>query len=454
VVNNVRYRCEVGHRLHKQYTSLAQQATLHHALAQARSSPSAASLSGASSGYAAGYAAGCASYGNAAAYYPQHPAPQFLHQAQGYPPQAPSPADAQLQEQQQQQGCYVYSPPAQQCSSPATTGYSPGTTSFTPTPMASQGIYGSRSPTAYELQLLAVQSPHVHVVTPQRMYANPRMAVSAAQQSGYLSGPLFARPLGTAHLFQTQQLSQYAPQSQYASQTQYVSQPQYVAQPQYSCQYMVPSAVTSPTQDYPEMGLRARSYTEGSDPGCNANMYLPVPQQQHAGYVAAGPHYSGTAMVASSPPAVSQMMQAQSGMYYVSQQQPAAQAPQVVYQYVAAPAAPVSATSAAPAVSQEEGEDPEALSPRSSVCMSCSSNEHLGMRPRANSGLAPPPSPVCEKARLLRFPQVGYAAHPAVVYVTPPGSARDAHQYMQSQCVYQDQQLESDAGAMTVSPTL
>jgi hypothetical protein len=74
VVNNVRYRCEVGHRLHKQYTSLAQQATLHHALAQARSSPSAASLSGASSGYAAGYAAGCASYGNAAAYYPQHPA--------------------------------------------------------------------------------------------------------------------------------------------------------------------------------------------------------------------------------------------------------------------------------------------------------------------------------------------------------------------------------------------
>jgi hypothetical protein len=445
VVNNVRYRCEVGHRLHKQYTSLAQQATLHHALAQARSSPSTASLSGASSGYAAGYAAGCASYGNAAAYYPQHPAPQYQHQAQGYPTHAPAPAEGQ-----QQHACYVYSSPAQQCSSPATTDlYSPGTTSFTPTPMASQGIYGSRSPTAYDLQMLALQSPQVHVVTPQRVYANPRMAVSAAQQAGYLSGALVARPLGAAHLFQPQQVGQYVPQPQYTSQAQYVSQPQYVPQPQYSCQYMVPSAVTSPTQDYPEMGLRARSYTEGSDPGCNANMYMSAPQQQHAGYIAASSHFSGTAMVASSPPTAPQMLQ-----YYMAQQQPAVQAPHVVYQYVTAPAVPVSATSAAPAVSQEEGEDREEQSPRSSVCMSCSSNEHLGMRPRANSGLAPPPSPVCEKARLLRFPQVGYAAHPAVVYVTPPGSARDAHQYVQSQCVYQDQQLDCDAGAMTVSPTL
>jgi hypothetical protein len=386
VVNNVRYRCEVGHRLQKEFATLAQQATSYHALAQARSSPPTASFPGVSSsyspGYAAGYAAGCASYGNATdnhnAYYAKDATQQYQHQA------------------------------LSQCSSPATTAHYPlcttPTTPFTPTCMTPQVAYGSRSPAAYELQMLAVQSPQVHVVTPQRVYANPRMAVNAAQQAGYLSGPLLAQPLGA---FQPQQLSQYAPQTQYASQTQYVSQPQYVPQLQYSCQYMVPATVTPPPQACPELGLRARSYTEGSDRGYHPSTPLSpthVMVSSPRGTYAAGP----------------QVVQTQPAVYYVAQQQPTAQAPQVMHPYATAPAAPVS-TTGGPEVPQVEEEDPETQSPRSSVsprtCCSCSCSERSGVH---GSRAQQTPSPAFEGQRMLRFPQVGGAAQPVVVYAASP----------------------------------
>jgi hypothetical protein len=399
VVNNVRYRCEVGHRLQKEFTVLAQQATSHHALAQAHSSPSTASLPDASSayspGYAAGYAAGCASYGNATdncnAYYARDVTPQYQQQA------------------------------LSQYSSPATTAHYPlcttPTTPFTPTCMTPQVAYGSRSPAAYELQMLAVQSPQVHVVTPQRVYANPRMAVSAAQQAGYLSGPLLARPLGA---FQPQQVGQYVPQPQYTSQAQYALQPQYVQQPQYSCQYVVPSTVTPPPQAYPEIGLRARSYTEGSD-----RCYHPSAPLSPTHVMVSSPR--GT--YADAP----QMVQTQPAVYYVAQQQPAAQAPQVMHPYVTAPAAPVSTTGSTPEVPQEEEEDPATQSPRSSVsprsCCSCSCSERSGV----HGSRAQQPSPAFEGQRMLRFPQVGGAALPAVVYAASP-----VPQYvpMSSQSVY------------------
>jgi hypothetical protein len=392
VVNNVRYRCEVGHRLQKEFATLAQQATSYHALAQARSSPSTASLPGVSSayspGYAAGYAAGCASYGNAAdcynAYYAQDATQQYQQQA------------------------------LPQCSSPATTAHyhqcTTPTTPFTPTCMTPQVAYGNRSPAAYELQMLTVQSPQVRVVTPQRVYANPRMAVSAAQQAGYLSGPLLARPLGA---FQPQQASQYVSQAlyssqpQYASQPQYVPQAQYVSQPQYSCQYMIPATVTPPPQAYPGVALRARSYTDGTDPG-----YHPSAPQSPSQVLVPSPR--GTSAAAQ------QMVQTQPTVYYVAQQQPAAQALQVMYPYVTAPAAPVSPTGGAPDVPQQEEEDPATQSPRSSVsprsCCSCSCSERSGV----HGGRVQPPSPAFEGQRMLRFPLVGGAALPAVVCAASP----------------------------------
>lgn len=302
VVDNVRYRCELGRRLQKQYASLTQQHTyatgpgvpMAMAVPVPMAVPTVIPVMPAQ-GYASAYQGvqGYMPYGNEQDYngaggYPQEQASyQFQQQPMeqqqrssphGSPPSSPPrqrdyqqhqhEAQAQQQAQQQQQ--------QQQMLSQAQL-YSLRSSSFSPTHMVSQILNSNRSPSNYELQMLRALTPHAqgqgqsHLVTPQRAYNTPYGSNPAAgQQQSY--GSVMVTPIST-------QMSgvlspppmQYIPQSQQGSTMQY-------AYPYYST-----SLASTPTNANPEHGLRSRSMSSdaatavGYSNGMQQQMMMPVP---------------------------------------------------------------------------------------------------------------------------------------------------------------------------------
>jgi hypothetical protein len=475
VINCVRYRSEVGHRLHKQYTTLAQQADFLHTLSHA--SPTMHSA------YAAAYPAGYVQYGNGSEYYPsyytQDPAQQYqsqaLAQAQAQSVSARPMTPVRAHDPH---NCYAYTSPPRQMVSPSTGHYPSGTT-YAPVPTSPPVFYGNCSPAAYEPQMLAAQSPQIHVVAPQKMYASAYMAANASQQMGYLSGgALHAPPLAAAHAYQAQQQAQYAAQSQYAY------------------PYVVRSPSTTPTHSYPEMGLRAHSISSdsatvgyaasasmspqqvpmSSPQASYMNVYMASQAtQQHAGYATSMPH----------------VVQVQPSMYYLPQQQSTV-SPRYAYPYVVVPPASTTAGNGSHEVSPRSAAHSESVlgadmphMPEGDECcsqyseigdsapqtprgasspasarghLSCSCSEQLGLHLEVDTGLAPPPpSPAAAVGgqRVLRFPQVGGAARtPPVPFITPADCAQDVLQFMhaQPQGLYQNQKMGSDTDDMSVSP--
>jgi hypothetical protein len=485
VINCVRYRCEVGHRLQKHGTTLVQQAVFLHALSQTHSLPAV------HSDYAAAYSTGYLQYGNGSEYFPTYTQDhaqhyqQYQHQdsAQPYEHQAPASTQAQSQavsapmtpaRTADPRTCYAYASQQYQVVSPPSH-YPPGTTTYTPMPMSPPVFYGSCSPGPYEPQMFAAQFPQVHALAPQQphhMHAGPYMAASASQQQmGYHSGgALHAPQLAAAHSHQPQQQGQYAAQSQYAY------------------PYIVRSSSTTPTRDYSEMGLRAhsQSFSSGSATASRSasmspqqvpistpqasymNVYMaPQAQQQHAGYASCTPH----------------VVQVQPSMYYLPQQQ-ATVSPRYAYPYVNVPPAAntaeneVSSRSAAPSESvfgvnmplQAGGDESDTeysdigesapQTPRSAAWLSNSCSEQLGLRLVVDTGLAPPPpSPAAATVgqRVLRFPQmddVPPPTHPSASSAVLAGCARDAFQCLQAQpqSRYQNQKKGSDADDVAESP--
>jgi hypothetical protein len=480
VVNDVRYRCEVGHRLHKQGTTLAHQAVFLQTLPHAHGSPAVHSA------YAAAYPTGYVQYGNGSEYYPsyyaQDPAQQYQHldAAQHYRPQAPAqqyehqaPAQAQAVSARTQTPAgdsQTYSYHSQQYSmvSPPTS-HGPSGTTYTPVPMSPPVFYGNCSPGPYEPQMFAAQYPQVHSAAPQQVYPGAYMAGNTSQQQmGYLPSGALLAPVIAAHPYQSQQQGQYTAQSQYAF------------------PYLVRSSSSTPTRDYSEMGLRAHSLSSDSttvgyaaSPSMSPqasymNVYMaPHVTQQHAGYASSMPHVA----------------QVQPSMYYLPQQV-SAHSPRYTHPYVAVP--PTSATagnrshdmsprSAAHSKSvfgadkppQAEGDESDteyseigesapqtprgASSPVSARGhLSCSCSEQLGLRLEVDTGLAPPPpSPAAPTGgqRVLRFPQVGGAARtPSAPFITPADCTQNVLQYMQPPGVYQNQTMGPDTDDVSVSP--
>jgi hypothetical protein len=480
VVNDVRYRCEVGHRLHKQGTTLAHQAIFLQTLSHAHGSPAVHSA------YAAAYTAGYVQYGNGSEYHPsyyaqdsaqqyqqQDAAPHYRPQApaQQYEHQAPAQAQAVSARPQTPAGdsrAYSYHSQQYPMVSPPIS-HGPSGTTYTPVSMSPPVFYGSCSPGPYEPQMFAAQYPQVHAVAPQQVYAGAYMAGNTSQQQmGYLPSGALLAPFIAAHPYQSQQQGQYA------------------AQPQYAYPYLVRSSSSTPTRDYSEMGLRAHSLSSDSttvgyaaSPSMSPqasymNVYMaPQASQQHVGYATSMPHNAHL----------------QPSMYYLQQQQPTAatqqvHSPRYAHPYVVVP--PTSGHEVSPRFAahsesvfgadmppQPEGDESDTEyseigesappSPRSSSSpisarghLSCSCSEQLGLRLEVDTGLAPPPpSPAAATVgqRVLRFPQVGGAARtPPVPFITPADCAQDVLQYMQPPGVYQNQTLGSDADDMSVSP--
>jgi hypothetical protein len=278
VVNNVRYRCEIGHRLQKQYTTLAQQANYLNNMAQGSSMPMAAGVANvpyAPSGYAPGYASSYMPYGNESEYYmdySQDPAQQYQQQMQ---------AQVQMQQRSssppvtavhpEQQAPYPYATPAKT--------FPLGSASFSPTHMVSQILNSNRSPTNYELSLLRSITPRTsvpvgaqaqpHMVTPQGVFANP-----------YMSGQGMAMPLTSGGALAAPAPGQYGQQ-----------QPSHV--PQYMYPYFVPSNSTTPTHANPEMGLRARSGSSDGTVSYGTPMPMPMMMMVPVQQVTPGGQYAG-----------------------------------------------------------------------------------------------------------------------------------------------------------------
>jgi hypothetical protein len=486
VINDVRYRCEVGHGSCKQDASGTLQANSLPALPQVHGSPAE------QPGYAAAYGYGKTSE--------QYPSPYAQYPAQQYQVQAPAQALAQAPAQQYQQyqpqavptsryqqyqhqaaiaqqyqphagaqlyqqqavpalqyqpqampagaldpcAYYTYSPPPGLSALPSAGLHLPGR-AYT---MSPQLLYGN-SPPPYDSQMLAAQSPQFHVVAPQEVYSTAYM--TSPPQVVYLpGGALLAPPLAAARAHQPQQQGQYATQSQYA----------------YPCAVKPPS--TTPTRNYAEMGLRAHSFSsdsttvgyaasasmspQQSTPQASyTNVYLALhAPQQHNGYASCMPH----------------VVQVQPSVYYPPQQAAAAAAPGYGFPCGTFPPAfgntrdssreisPRSAAAHSESVfgaetpPQPAGEECDSeysdigesapQTPRCASWLSNSCTEQLSSRLGVETGRSPPPpppSPATRKQGVLRFPQVGDTAslaHPSVPSITPD-SAQDAIQHTNSQ---------------------
>jgi hypothetical protein len=434
VVNDVRYRCEVGHRLYRRGTTLAHQAVVLHTLPRVNSLPAS------SSEYDAAYSAGYVQYGNGSEYYPSY---YTQDPAQRNQPQAPGQPHAQVQAlsappSTPMRTCYAYTSPPRQMVSPSAGHYLP-CTAYVPVPVSPQVIYGNRSfATTYEPQMLTAHPPQFHVFAPRKVYASAYPPANALSPStGALSsGTLGDTPTAAAHIYQPQQQGQYAAQTQYAY------------------PYLVQSPSTTPPRDYSEMGLRAHSFSSDSatagysvsSPTSPQQMPVSTPQTSYANVYMALQAPQQSAGYASCMPHV---VQAQPSMYYLPQQQ-ISTAAQYCYPYVVVPSAPANtgdgrhemSPSLAAHTESVLGAEvlPQAVGDEEDTEYSVI-GEAVPPTPRGASWLPgpclapPPPSPATGSQRVLRFPQIGAAAPPmplSVPSITSASCAQNVLQHVQA----------------------
>ena len=299
VVNNVRYRCELGYRLHKQYANMNQQQQqgcygvdgmpLPMPMISANLNVYIPPPQQQQDVYAQGYAA----MGAGTAYQmPQQFAPPIQHQQQAEQNYASSQVPQQQQypqHQQQRQNPQQQMPrqgqaaPApsynQQENAPAPaptaypSAYSLASYSFSPTAMVSSILGSNRSPTAYELHQLHQLQTHSAMCTP---HSTPRNASVPAQGHQGQYGYSYTMPMNATSLLiqqQQQQQQQHVPVTPMYSQQH---QGQYISHP-YQFQYYPSSANSTPTNARHDGNLRTRSMSTDAGSYSAASMMMPMP---------------------------------------------------------------------------------------------------------------------------------------------------------------------------------
>jgi hypothetical protein len=366
VVNNIRYRCELGYRLHKQYASLTQQTYMNAPVQEApmpvpvampmpvpMQMPTMVPVACVPQPYGGyqqqQYSAPQQQYSSPRHYQESaqshENAQQQAHmqsQQQQAQMQSQQQQQAQMQSQQQQMGSPThgvapqmqYAAPRQQAPQQQMPqqaaqyayqqAYGPYSSSFSPTHMVSQILNSNRSPTNYEMQLLRAMTPRNGVPMQAQQYAAPQYAPYMTQQQGVqqhqgyaTSATMMVSPAQTpSHAAMMQQQGYMSPPPQQA--------------PMVAPQYMYPyysSASNTPTHANPEIGLRALQARSVSGEGNAVNygaqqtasmvMQMPMMMQQggmpqlapintSAGYVQMMPQYQQQGPQQQMPQQVSQ----------------------------------------------------------------------------------------------------------------------------------------------------
>ena len=291
VVNNVRYRCELGYRLHKQYANMNQQQQqgcygvdgmpLPMPMISANLNVYIPPPPQQQDVYAQGYAA----MGAGTAY--QMPQQQFAppiqqhHQQQQQYPQHQQQRQHPQQQQMPRQGQVASAPSYnQQENAPAPapaaypSAYSLASYSFSPTAMVSSILGSNRSPTAYELHQLHQLQTHSAMCTP---HSTPRNVSVPAQGHQGQYGYSYRMPMNATSLFiqqqQQQQQQQHVPVTPMYSQQH---QGQYISPP-YQFQYYPSSANSTPTNARHDGNLRTRSMSTDAGSYSAASMMMPMP---------------------------------------------------------------------------------------------------------------------------------------------------------------------------------